>query len=265
MRQLGKRLLSSFVILSITLTMIFVAPQGLFFCFIVIFSLLGFSEFLDLAKAKGLEVHKFLGLLFGACLPMAMVYHAESWVLMLAVLAMFSVCFRPPLQPGALAGIAVTIFGMIYVMWFCAYIIFMRDLEQGPWWVFYTVLLVKGGDSAAYFAGKKFGKVRLIEHISPKKSVEGSIACLVASVVLSLISKTYLPEVEWGHLVILGLIVGFVSQLGDLGESLFKRDAGIKDSGQVPGLGGILDVLDSLTLTIPFVFYYVTVVLGYAA
>ncbi|MDD5671236.1 MAG: phosphatidate cytidylyltransferase, partial [Candidatus Omnitrophica bacterium] len=116
--------------------------------------------------------------------------------------------------------------------------------------------------AGAYFVGKNYGKIKLIEHISPNKSVEGAVGGFLTTVALSLLSFIYLPHVPFVHLLVLGILTGLLAQLGDLAESVMKRDAGVKDSGAVPGLGGILDILDSLILTIPFIYYYITIVLG---
>ncbi len=259
MTQLGKRLVSSAAILSVALSMIFIAPVWLFFLFIVVFLTIGFSEFLDMALKDALPAPRALLLLFALLLPLSMYWQRESLVLGAAVLLLFVLQFRPPLPANILRSTAVAIFGLIYAVWFPAHVLILREWNEGHAWVFYSVLLAKGGDTAAYFAGKAFGRHRLIPHVSPQKSVEGSVACFVASVVLSLLSWFYLPPVGWFHLLVIGAAVGVISQLGDLGESLLKRDAGIKDSGQVPGLGGILDVLDSMILTMPFVYYYVVI------
>ncbi len=98
---------------------------------------------------------------------------------------------------------------------------------------------------------------KLIEHISPNKSVEGAAGGLLTTLVLSLLSKSYLGFIPLGHLFIMGILVGVISQVGDLAESLLKREVGVKDSGQLPGLGGVLDILDSVIFTVPFVYYYI--------
>jgi phosphatidate cytidylyltransferase len=157
--------------------------------------------------------------------------------------------------------VSVSVFGIIYVAWFFSYLIKIKLLPDGAAWVAYTILIVKGGDMAAYFVGKKFGKTKLLEHVSPKKSIEGAIGQMVATIGLSVGSALYL-HVSPVHLLILGTAVGLLALLGDLAESLIKRDAGVKDSGNIPGLGGVLDVIDSLLFTIPVVYFYLTMVLG---
>lgn len=256
-QTLRKRLLSSAVLIAVTLTTIFMAPHWLFFLVIEIFGLLGLNEFLAMAEKKNLPIHRPLALFFGALVPFAMVYSWESFLIAAMTLVLFVVSFNKKLRETALLSTAVTVFGIIYIPFLFSHTLKIHMLENGPQWIFYTILMVKGGDAGAYFVGRKYGKIKLIEHVSPNKSVEGAIGGFATSLLLSLLSKLFLPEVPLIHLFILGSVIGIISQLGDLAESLIKRDVGMKDSGQIPGLGGIMDVLDSLIFTVPFVYYYV--------
>ncbi|HXV28345.1 MAG TPA: phosphatidate cytidylyltransferase [bacterium] len=262
MKQLTKRLLSSAVFITITVATIFLAPHWFFFLVAEVFSLLAFNEYLVLAEKKGIRVFRPAVLLVGALLPLSAYFPSNGVWLMAACLIVFVIHFHPKMREHAFLQAAVTIFGLLYIPWFFSHIIKIRDLTHGAWWVFYTILVVKGGDAGAYFVGKSYGKTKLIEHISPNKSVEGALGQFLTTVALSLGSKIYLYDVSFKHLFFLGLVIGILAQLGDLAESVLKRDAGVKDSGQVPGLGGILDVLDSLLLVIPFVFYYLTEIAG---
>lgn len=262
MIQLAKRLISSAVLVSITLFTIFLAPKWFFFLVVEAFILSALNEFLSLAEKKGIVINRALGLFFGALLPFSFYFPSESVILMMACLTLFIFNFHRRLREQALVSTAVTVFGIIYVAWFFSHLTKIHYLPHGPWWVFYTLLLVKGGDAGAYFIGKTFGKIKLIEHVSPNKSIEGAIGGFLTTFLLSLASKAYLPYAEMVHLAVLGAALGILSQFGDLAESLIKRDVGVKDSGHVPGLGGILDVLDSLLLTVPFVYYYITVFPG---
>ena len=220
------------------------------------FILVALNEYFTLAEKKGVCVQRLLGLLFAALLPFSTYLSASSFILVLACLCFFIFNFRPKLREQALLSIAVSFFGLIYIGWFFSHLVKIRYLPHGAFWVFYAIRLVKGGDAGAYFVGKKYGRTKLIEHVSPNKSVEGALGGLAVTFFLSLISKTYLPHVSLTQLALLGVVIGVLSQFGDLAESLLKRGSGIKDSGEIPGLGGILDVLDSLLLTVPFVYYF---------
>jgi len=148
------------------------------------------------------------------------------------------------------------------VGWFFSFITKIRAFPDGQLWVFYLIFILKMGDAAAYFVGKKFGAHKYIVHISPNKSVEGALAGFAMTVAMSLLSKIYLKEVPFWHFLSIGILMGILGQLGDLAESLLKRDTGVKDSGSIPGLGGMLDVIDSLLLAIPVLYYYLAVVHG---
>jgi len=116
-----------------------------------------------------------------------------------------------------------------------------------------VLLLVLGADSGAYMFGKMFGKHKLAPKVSPGKTWEGFLGGLVTSALIAVLFATLAPlTVSTGTLVICAIIATLASVLGDLTESMFKREAGIKDSGNlIPGHGGILDRIDSLTAAVP--------------
>lgn len=257
MSQLGKRLMFSAVFVSIAVYAIFYLPIWGFVAVVELLVLLCLNEFYLLAEKKGLETNRWAGLAFGSLVPIVGVDYPAYIVLVFACLGIFVLNFRKRLLNQALISTSVTMFGLVYIAWFFSMLVDTRELPMGARWVFYIALIVKGGDAGAYFTGRKLGKRKLLEHVSPNKSVEGAIGGFLTTVGLSLISSTYLPGVGLGHLLVIGVLVGVISQIGDLAESLLKRDVGIKDSGVIPGLGGIFDMLDSLLLTIPFVHFYI--------
>lgn len=254
--SLKKRLIMSAILVAITLYVIFAGPMWLFIAVVEFYAVVGLYEYLQLAKKKDIEVNIRLGLFFGALVPLAMVSSLDPFILAMACLVLFVSCFKKSLNPGSLGHTAMTFFGIVYVTWFFSHLIKIREMEHGAAWVFYVLLISKGGDAGAYFTGMRYGKKKLMEHISPNKSVEGAIGGLITSVLLSLLAKFYIPGVSFADLFFLGIIVGGLAQLGDLAESLIKRDTGVKDSGNLPGLGGVLDILDSLLFSIPFVYFY---------
>lgn len=254
---LKKRLMMSVVFVSIAVATIFWSPEWLFFAVVQTFGLLALNEYLSLVEKKGIESSRVMSLIFGALFPIAAYYSAEPLVLGTATLSMLVANFRKEAREKALITTAVSLFGILYVPCLFSHLIKLRHLDHGSALIFYLILLCKGGDAGAYFTGKKYGKVKLIEHISPNKSIEGAIGGFLTTLALSMISKMYLPWLSFGHLFILGILIGVISQVGDLAESLIKRDVGVKDSGQIPGLGGVLDVLDSIIFVIPLVYYYI--------
>lgn len=134
------------------------------------------------------------------------------------------------------------------------------NTNEGAWWVMYVMLLVWAADSGAYFAGRQWGKTKLAAQVSPKKTVEGLMGGVIAAmVVCGLMLALAHPQGNYSVIAVSSLLASVVSVLGDLFESMLKREAGIKDSSQLlPGHGGILDRIDSLTAALPvFTFCYV--------
>ena len=128
--------------------------------------------------------------------------------------------------------------------------------------VAFLVLVTKMGDVGAYFVGNIMGRHNLIPRISPHKTIEGTMGGLVFSVLSAVASKSYLPNFSYAHLVVLGILLGILAQVGDLAESLLKRDCAVKDAGGIlPGLGGMLDIIDSLLFTTPIFYFYIVVLM----
>ncbi len=147
---------------------------------------------------------------------------------------------------------------LIYLGFFPSYIILLRALPNGA--EILLGLLVSGAmsDTFAYFSGKKFGKTPFVQEISPNKTLEGAIGGALACVTFLMILNSFLAKLPWYHALIIGILVAIVAPMGDLVESFFKRDLGVKDSGSIiPGHGGILDRVDSYVFTSFPVYFYV--------
>lgn len=160
-----------------------------------------------------------------------------------------------------IANVATTVFGMIYCGWFPLHLLFLRNLSSerfadGLGFVVLMFTAILATDIGCYYAGRHLGKHKLAPIISPNKTIEGSIGGACAAVVAALIVGYFL-DLEWYFSVMLGLLCTIFGQIGDLCESLIKRDAGVKDSGHsLPGHGGFLDRTDSFILTIPVMYYF---------
>jgi phosphatidate cytidylyltransferase len=159
-------------------------------------------------------------------------------------------------------GISTTIFGILYIAWFFSFIIKIRLLPGGTGLLAALLLITKSGDIGAYLVGNWIGRTPLIPRISPKKSVEGAFGGLIFSIAAAMLSKPLMPaSSSMFHLALAGICISILAQLGDLSESLMKRDCGIKDSAAyIPGFGGILDLIDSLLFTAPVFYFYLTLV-----
>lgn len=160
-----------------------------------------------------------------------------------------------------IANVATTILGFVYCGWFPLHLIFLRDLHSSTYdsglgfviLMFTSILLT---DIGCYYVGTKFGKHKLAPIVSPNKTIEGSIGGIICAIIGAMLVGFTLG-VEWYLSAFAGLICTICAQIGDLCESLIKRDAGVKDSGNsLPGHGGFLDRADSFIFTIPAMFYF---------
>ena len=179
--------------------------------------------------------------------------------------------FRKKLD-GAVIDWAMTLAISIYIGWSMSCFLVLRGYEQlvidfpntpwivlprGLWWVLFVLLGVWGADSAAFFTGRYLGRHKLAPHISPGKTWEGVAGGLVLSVIAALIFTVGPLGVPWYLAIVLALLMGAAGVLGDLSESLIKRQMHVKDSGQiVPGHGGLLDRMDSLLFAVIVVFLF---------
>ena len=168
---------------------------------------------------------------------------------------------------------AYTIFGLLYVLWlfnFITKIVYVLPRAPdgavtGQFYVLYLVAITKFSDMGAYLTGSVFGKHMMVPHISPKKTWEGFAGALFFSLLASWgmfkLMPGHLSALNWTHATILGLLLGFAAVIGDLAESIVKRSTGVKDSGNfLPGIGGALDLIDSLLFTAPLLFFYLRLV-----
>ena len=130
--------------------------------------------------------------------------------------------------------------------------------DYDPYIIIYLLLLIWSNDSFAYLIGKNFGKRKLYESVSPKKTIEGFIGGVVFTMITALVISYYSDLFSRMHWIIFSVLVSVLGTMGDLVESKFKREAKIKDSGTImPGHGGMLDRLDSLLFVAPFVYLYI--------
>ncbi|MFC2072781.1 phosphatidate cytidylyltransferase [Chloroflexota bacterium] len=160
----------------------------------------------------------------------------------------------------AFIGWTWTIAGILYVGWLLGYLVALRGLDDGRNWVFLALFTTFASDTAAFFVGRALGKHRLAPQISPGKTWEGAIGGILGAIIVSLFFILPTPltlHLNWGQVILVGLLVSIFGQLGDLVESLFKRNMEAKDSGRLlPGHGGALDRMDSIIFAGIVVYYY---------
>jgi len=160
--------------------------------------------------------------------------------------------------PTAALRLAACVFGPLWLGNGLGAVALLRAQDNGPAYVVLSLCLAWAADTGGYFAGRALGKHKLYPAVSPKKTVEGAVGGLVATVLAALALRyLMLPEVPVLHMAALGLVGGALGMMGDLGESLLKRSVGVKDSGGFwPGHGGMLDRIDAVLMTGPTVLLY---------
>lgn len=263
--MLRNRVVTSILMLSLAALVTFYFPNWVFT--LLASSLIGLSlyEFFGLVERKKIVVYKYFGIIIGMVVPIIIYFQKglegyftlEPFFIVIACLFIFVLQFIRRDSSQALDIIAVTMFGLLYIAWFFSFFIKIKFLPEGSSLVAFLILVTKMGDIGAYFVGRSIGKHNLIPRISPNKTVEGTMGGLVFSVFSALGSKLYLPRFPYGHLFTLGLLLGILAQVGDLAESLLKRDCEVKDSGNnLSGFGGLLDLIDSLLFTAPIFYFY---------
>ncbi|MGH7197383.1 MAG: phosphatidate cytidylyltransferase [Candidatus Omnitrophota bacterium] len=265
--ELAKRFLTSFVLLGATAYILFFTNTFWFSLEVALFIGIALYEFFGLLKKTGVPVYRVFGVALGVSIPIivyAELGHTQSGEILFIILGclfLFLLQFFHKDHSQALVGISLTLFGILYISWFLSFVIKIRFLEGGVLWVTYLVAVTKAADVGAYAIGTLFGRHSLIPHISPKKSVEGTLAGILVSVLVS-VAMTGLLPVKFSvlHAAVAGLLIGGVGQIGDLSESLMKRFCNAKDSGDLlPGMGGFLDMLDSILFTAPILYFHLKV------
>ena len=163
-----------------------------------------------------------------------------------------------PLDPSGLTRLAHFSLGWLYVPYLLSYVLLISQLREGTLWVLYIVFVNAANDIAALYCGQQFGRHKLYPAVSPKKTIEGALGGLSASLVIGIVYGTlFFKGVRGWEILLLSGILALLGQAGDLVESMIKRMTGRKDSSNLlPGHGGILDRLDSLLFVIPVTFFY---------
>lgn len=284
-----RRLSSTVALWTVALWIIFNGFVPGFLLLISGLALLGLWEYYTMLDHKKLPNFKVIGMLCGALLcagsfyylgkedPLlgpasfaARTYDFEVATLLLFVLVVFTrQMFQRTRDISPLETMAYTVFGLFYVPWlfsFVTKILFLiprdaTDHVTGQWYVLWLIVVTKFSDMGAYVVGSLIGKHPLIPHISPKKTWEGFFGALLFSTGGACGLLAIMPEklsvLNQGDAIILGLLLGFAAIVGDLAESIIKRTCDQKDSGHfLPGIGGALDLIDSILFTAPILFFY---------
>ena len=279
-----RRLITTVILWTAILTALFsthsAVSNTVFICGIIVLAVAGLNEFYGLVEKRNLVCFKYWGI-FGGTLLLAGTFlnlngflgthqgspaRVNDFETSLITLFELGLCVRQFVSKSNTAGIlaiSTTLFGLMYVPWllnFIQKINFFPGVE-GRYFLLYFVLLTKFSDTGAYAVGSLIGRHKMIPRISPGKTWEGFGGAVFLSTAASLVFVhffgSHMVGMNWIHAIILGVLLGSTAVVGDLIESLFKREAGVKDSGNFfPGIGGILDLLDSLLFNAPIMYLY---------
>lgn len=265
MSNLLARLATAVVMIPILLGLIYWGPPWGWMAFVAVAAAVGAYELFGMtypgdgtARVAGIILTSgvTVGLWFGIERPALLV----TIMLAVPILSMLLVLWRLGDIPTAALRVASASFGPLWIGGGlgAAALLRLAGGEHGGSYVVLSLGLAWIGDTGGYFAGRAFGKHKLYEKVSPKKTIEGAIGGMAATVAFALvIGYLLIPTLPTRDAVILGALGSFLGIFGDLGESLLKRSVGVKDSGGiVPGHGGILDRIDALLITAPLVLIY---------
>jgi len=272
--QLKQRLIMSALSIFCLVFVISYAHHSIFKPFFILANaaIIGMAlvEFYQLAKNKGYEPLVSLGVT-GSFVYLITTYvgmkypnlQALPFLTLLVSLLIFFLAFFYK-QKGSIVNLSITTFGLVYLALPLTCILQITyfesplNMDHGRLWLTYVLVVTKITDMGAYIVGKTVGKNKLAVRISPKKTIEGALGGTLISVGASLAFYFYIFSSDQlmtlGQSIFVGLLISLLAQFGDLAESVLKRDADVKDSSHLPGFGGVLDVVDSLVFTLPFMY-----------
>ncbi|MBU6182330.1 MAG: phosphatidate cytidylyltransferase [Verrucomicrobia bacterium] len=280
------RLGSTLGLWALMLATVFAGWEAGFFALMAAMAMRALWEYYHMLEADGIGVFTLTGLVCAAVLLIGgflIVRHegaenSHDFELLVLVLFLITIFARQMFRGTAndpLRAMAYTVFGLLYIPWlfsFITKIIYVAPraedgMTTGQYYVLYLVAVTKFSDMGAYVFGSLFGRHPFAPHISPKKTWEGFAGAMVSSLLCSYWMFALMPgrlsAFRFDDLTVLGLLLGFAAVVGDLAESVVKRGAHTKDSSTVlPGIGGTLDLIDSILFTAPLLYFYMRFALG---
>lgn len=285
-RTFFSRLCSTLVLWTLILCGVFSGNEVTFFVLVAGLALLGLWEYFRMLDAGGIPNFQLTAIITAAVFLIGGFYYYrgvgpnvsygfEVGTLVMFVFVVFARQMFARIQASEpLQRMAYTLFGLVYIPWlfhFITKIIYTAPrlpdgATTGQFYVLYLLAVTKFSDMGAYTFGSLFGKHRLVPHISPKKTWEGLggalFSALLASYWMYALMPNSLSAMTFWDATVLGLLLGFAAVVGDLAESIVKRSTQAKDSSHLlPGIGGVMDLIDSLLFTAPLLFFYMRLVL----
>lgn len=242
---------------------------------VILLSIVGSVELHQMLVKKGYRVKLFLPIILNLILLVTTFFLADAtnnqtnnWSqthyrvlayqnMILGFSFLVIIAYHLFLKPRAqIAELGSSFLQIIYMGYFPCYLIFIRFIDQGPGILAWSLTAVAMSDIFGFFVGKYLGKRPFFQHLSPNKTLEGSLGGVCGTVLFAIIGGYFL-NLPWWHCIVLGVAFAYLGQIGDLLESMIKRDAEVKDSGDIiPGHGGILDRVDSYILVGVLTYFY---------
>jgi phosphatidate cytidylyltransferase len=261
--MLVKRWLTAIVLAALVIGVLLSGWTPLFFALLLVASALSHREYLVMAfPGQGQKPVRSAGIVLGlAVMSWPMVFpdaNSSFFFSGLVLVSFLFFLFWTEDVAGALNRMGRFLLGLFYAPLLLSLFVYVWREDHGSMWLFFTLGVVFMGDSGAFYAGRYLGKHKLYPRMSPKKTVEGSLGGLAASILFALIfSSLAMNYTRWWECAILAVALNVSGQLGDLFESMLKRSAGVKDSGAfLPGHGGMLDRIDGVLFSSPVLCIY---------
>ncbi len=260
--MLRTRLLTAAVALPLLIFLIHSAPEWGFSSAILVLTGVGLYEYFFLTRTQ-CTLSPAIGELWGMLVALSMLAGDMRLIgaaLTLGFVLVFILSLRDRQPVRGIQTTSLFVLGVVYIGFLFPHLLWIHRSPEGAEWIFFILLVAMLGDTGGYAVGRIWGKRKLLPHISPGKTVEGSVGSIGGNCIAALVAWHYLlPNRPALELAVLALFIGLLAQLGDLCESALKRACSAKDSGHIfPGHGGVLDRIDSLLFPGAFIYYYNT-------
>lgn len=259
--QIRSRVLTATVGIPLLILIIAWSQPGYFALLVFLVTVIALCEYFLIVFRDRVK-ERIFGIILGVLVSLGVIFPVSlepgMWLGLVVVLAFSTYLFFDGKLEQRYQHLGWTLLGTLYIGYLVPYLILLYRSHEGREWVFFVLLVIMSGDTAAYFVGSSLGKHKLYPEVSPGKTVEGAVASVAASLVVGVLGGIILlPAISWVESLLLSLVLSVLGQAGDLFESWIKRVFSVKDSGHLlPGHGGLLDRMDSLIFPVVFTAYY---------